>query len=96
MNHIRRPSPMKRHVERVKNEFGAQLIGHRPTDDAPTKPVQHDSDEKKTSQRRHVRDIRDPQLVWTCGGKVPVDQIRSWPCVSISNRRRKAVSLVAP
>lgn len=83
---------MKRHVERIKDQFGAQMIGHRPTDDAPTKRVENDGKKEKTRPCRHVGDIRYPQLVGAGGAKVPVDQIGSWSRISISNRGRESFS----
>ncbi len=78
---------MKRHVERIKDQFGAQMIGHRPTDNAPATCIENDGKEKKPRPRRHVGDVRYPQLIGSHRGKVPVDQIGSRPRASISNRR---------
>jgi hypothetical protein len=79
-------------LSRIKDKFGSQMIGHRPTHNTSAKRIEHNSDEQKSSPRRHVRDIRNPELVRPSGGKVPVDKVRSWSRVSISNRRGKAFS----
>lgn len=60
-----RPPPEDRHVERFENEFGAQMVGHRPTDDATAVNIEHDSQVKKRAPRRNVGDVSHPELVGT-------------------------------
>lgn len=86
MNHVCGVSPVQRHVESIKDQFGSQMILHSPTDNTPAKCVKNDRNEKKARQRRHVRDIRYPELVGASSGKFPVNQIRSRSSASISNR----------
>ena len=87
MNHVCRPATIERHVERVKHEFGAQMIGHRPTDDAATVDVKYDREKEKTAPGWHVRNIRNPELIGRACGKVAVDEVRSWTRVAIADRR---------
>src|SRR5512146_2164049 len=92
MNDVFRFAPLNGHVERIQNKLGTQMIGHCPTDDAPAKRIEHYGKEKKPRPRRHIGDIRDPQLIRPGRRKVPVDEIGSRSRISISNRGREAFS----
>src|SRR5271165_2121944 len=78
-----------RHVERFQNEFGAQMIGHRPADDAPAVSVKHDREIQEACPGRDVGDVGNPELVGPLGGELPIDEIGRWPCIAIANRCRR-------
>ena len=54
MDHVLRPAPEDRHIERFEDEFGAQVVGHSPTDDATTEHVEYDSQVEKAGPRWDV------------------------------------------
>jgi len=41
MDHILGTTSIDRHVERFEDQLGSQVIGHRPTDNAPTVGIDH-------------------------------------------------------
>jgi hypothetical protein len=45
MNDVGRLPLVQSHVQRIEHEFGAQMIDHRPTDDAPRAGVEDDRQE---------------------------------------------------
>jgi len=63
MNDILRPPFPESHFERVEDELGFQIVGHRPSDDLTVEDIENDSQIKKAGPGRHVRDVRDPQFV---------------------------------
>ena len=85
MNYVFRTAAVERHVERVKHELCAQMIGHRPTDDTAAVHIQHDSEKQKAAPRRDVGDIRNPELVRSAGCEVAINQVRRWPRITISD-----------
>ena len=86
MDHVLWFSAEDRHVEGFENEFGAQMVGHRPADDAATVHVEYDREIQKASPCRHVGDVSDPDLVWTVGFELAIDEIWRRSGVAIANR----------
>ena len=80
------------HVERIEHQFGTQVRGHRPADDAPTPGVEDDGQIQKPCPRRNVGDVGHPELVRTGSGKVAVDQIGSRAGVTIADRCGRALA----
>ncbi|MBK6657512.1 MAG: hypothetical protein IPG43_04845 [Proteobacteria bacterium] len=50
MDDVLRPSLLERHLERVEHEFGTQVVGHGPTDDAPAADVSTTARYRKPAQ----------------------------------------------
>jgi hypothetical protein len=77
-----------RHIQRVEGQVGAQALGDAPAQDAPAEHVGDERRVREPRPRRHIRDVRDPQLVRCRRLEVPVDQIpraeqrcqRGWWC----------------
>ena len=65
------------HRERIKDEFGAHVRGHRPSNDAAAEHVEHDGEKEKPRPCWDVRYVRDPQFVGCRCGELALDQIRS-------------------
>jgi len=57
------PPLAQRHVERVEHEVGLEVRRHRPAHDAAAEHVEHDREEQEAGPRRHVGDVRDPELI---------------------------------
>ena len=59
--------------------LGARCESHRaadaPADDAPGKDVDNEGDVDKTLPSGDVREIADPQLVWSLGLELAVDAV---------------------
>src|SRR5215469_3876408 len=92
MDHVLRSAAEDRHLERVEHEFGSQMISRCPTDDAPTVHVEDDRKVQKTSPGWNVGNIGDPNLIWSIGFELPIDQVRRWPSVAIADRCDNALS----
>jgi len=54
MDDVRRPALCDGHVEGVQHQAGAQVVRHRPADDAPTEGVHHYGQVDEAVQGRHV------------------------------------------
>jgi len=79
------PAAQDCHIERIQYQFRSQVRGHRPADDAPAENVEHDSEEKKSGQRRDIRDVCDPKLVGPLRFEVAIDEIRRGTCAAVLN-----------
>ena len=63
------------HLERVGNELGAHVIGHRPADDAAAVQVLHGDEIEPALPGTKVGDVRDPDLVGRRGAELALDEI---------------------
>jgi hypothetical protein len=63
VDHVRRAALGERHVERVKDEVGAQVRRHRPADDATAPRVEDNGEVQEAGPGRDVRDVGDPELI---------------------------------
>ncbi len=79
------------HVERVYDQFGAQMICHRPADDPTTEDIEHDRQIEKAHPRRNIGDVRDPEPVRCSGGEVALHAIRSGKGFCAPTRRGRAL-----
>ena len=75
-----------------RNEFGAQMTRHRPTNDLPAPGVQHDREIQEPGRRRHEGDVGDPEFIPTHGGEITIHQIRRRSRVLVTARRRHTFS----
>jgi hypothetical protein len=92
MDDIARAALPDRHLQRVQNEFGAQMTRHRPTNDLPAPGVQHDREIQEPGRRRHEGDVGDPEFIPTHGGEITIHQIRRRSRVLVTARRRHTFS----
>jgi hypothetical protein len=67
-----------RHVERVQDELGAQVVGHRPAHDPPRERVEDHCEVQPSFAGALLGDVSDPEPVGPGRGEVPLDQVRSW------------------
>ncbi|MCS3616486.1 hypothetical protein GGQ10_003066 [Salinibacter ruber] len=80
------------HVQCFEHQLGPQMACHRPADDSPTERVEYDRQVQIASVGRHVGDVRHPEFVGPGGREVTIDEVRSRPSPSSSNRRRRPLS----
>lgn len=90
VNHVLGFAAEDCHVEGFENEFGAQMIGHRPTDNAAAVDVEIDRKVQKAGPRRNVGDVSDPDLIGTVGFELAIDEIGCRPGIAIADRRNDA------
>ena len=91
------------HLERVEDQLGAQVVGHRPADDAAREGVEHDREMHEAHGHRPRRacpregggDVGDPELVRRHGGEVALHQVGRRPHLAIPSRRRGPAAAVA-
>ena len=63
----------ERHLERVDDQLGAEMVGHRPADDQPGEQVLDVREVQEPLPRRDVGDVRRPGLVRARRAKVALD-----------------------
>ena len=76
-------SLQQRHVQCPQHQFGVQMAGHRPANDAATKYVENHGQIQKPLAGRDVRGVRHPQHVHRLGTEVPAHQIGRTPGSSV-------------
>jgi hypothetical protein len=96
MDNAARLATIDRHIEGVDHDLFAHMIGHRPTDHAPTEYVQHDGEKEEARPRRDVGDVGDPELIRGTGGKVAVHQIRCRFRVAVADGRHDPLAPRSP
>ena len=65
-----------RHVQGVKDQLGAQVLGHRPADDPAGEAVEHDRQVQPALASALLGDVGHPEPVRSWWGEVPLDQVR--------------------
>src|SRR5580658_2489560 len=76
-----------RHLQRLQNQFGAQVRFHRPAHDPARIHIQHDRQIQKSGPARNVGDISHPQTIWTLTVEAPLHQIHRGLITHIGLRR---------
>ena len=76
MNHGGGPALAKRHVERLKNQFGTQMGGHGPADNTPAEGVEHHRQVEKARPGRDVSNVGHPYGVGRRANEMAMEQIR--------------------
>ena len=79
MDHLGRAALTDGHVQRVQDQFRAEMRRHGPSDDSTTPGVQHDGEEEEPGPRGDVGDVRDPQAIGFVRGEEALDEIRRRP-----------------
>jgi hypothetical protein len=74
------PTSPDRHLERVQDQLGAEMAGHRPADHGPAEGVHHDRQVEEAGPGRDVADVGHPESVRALGLEVALDEIRSGGC----------------
>jgi hypothetical protein len=69
------PAAVQRHLERVDDELGAHMLGHRPADDPARKGVLNGGEVDPAFPAAQVGDVGDPQHVGRGATKAPFDQV---------------------
>lgn len=72
----RRSTVLDVHADRVEDQLGAQVIGHRPPDDSAGVSIDYDREVEEPFPGAQVGDVRDPQPVRCGGGELPPHQVR--------------------
>ncbi len=85
MDDVAWPALTEGHVERVQDEAGAQVAGHRPIDNGPAEGVEHDGVIEEPRPGRDVGDIGNPQPVGCIRGELPLDQVRRRPGAAVAS-----------
>ena len=70
------PRELIDHPQCVEDEFGLQVVAHRPADDPPAEDVLDGGEEEEPLPGLHVLEVADPEPVRLLAGKAPVDKIR--------------------
>ena len=86
MDHLLGPALADGHVQRFEDQFGAKVVVHRPTHDAPAVHVEHHGQEHEPRPGRHVGDVGDPEPVRRLGVEVSFDQVRRRPLARLRAR----------
>ena len=63
------------HLEGVDDEFGPDVIGDGPPDDAPAEHIEDGTAVDLAVPRRMLRDVDDPELVGSLGYELPLHEI---------------------
>ena len=82
----------KGHLERVDDQLGAQMVGHRPADDQPGEQILDVRQVEESFPGRDVGDVRRPRLVRPGRAKVTLDQIGSDPHAGQPHGRAPALA----
>lgn len=77
-----------RHVHRLHDECGAQMVRHRPANHTATENVDNDSKIHETRPCGHVGDVGHSEFVRMLRLAILIDQIRSRTGIAIPNRRQ--------
>ena len=64
-----------RHVQRVEDQFGAQMVGHRPPHHPAAEHIEYNGQIQESRRSRDVGDISDPQPVRGLGLEATLDQV---------------------
>jgi len=83
------------HVERIHDEFSAEMIRHRPTDDPPTEDIEDDGQIEEAHPGRNVRDVCDPDPIRRDGGEVPLHPILCGAVLRAPARRGRPLAAMA-
>ena len=75
------------HVQRSQHQLGAQVIGHRPADDAPCAGIEDHGQKQKPRPGRDIGDIGHVELIGLSGHEVALNQIRRRPRIGSSSGR---------
>ena len=73
---VRHPARVQRLLQRIKHQRCIHAAHHPPADDITAVHVNDEGGVNVAAVRRHVGEVRHPQLVWPARAEVAFDQIR--------------------
>jgi hypothetical protein len=74
------------HVECIKDQLGAQMVGHRPADDPTRERAQDHRQVQPALACSLLGDVSHPQPVRPGRHEVPFDQVRRWSGSRVATR----------
>ena len=89
------PASPERHFDRFDDQLGAEMLGHRPADDAPTVGIEHHREIEEARPRRDIGDVRDPEPIGSGGGELALDEVRRRRHLGAAPRRARPLAAVA-
>ena len=90
------PATLHGHLQRVGDELGAHVLGHRPADDPSAVGVLHGCEVEPPLPGPQVGDVRDPQHVRSVRPELPFDEVISDTDTGHPDRRAAALDLHEP
>ena len=78
---------VQRLLERIEHEVRSHRTAHLPAHDAPRKHVDHEGYIQPALPRRDIREVRDPELVWSLGSELPIDLVQRARRLAVADRR---------
>jgi hypothetical protein len=75
------------HLERVDDELGAEVVAHRPADNAAREAVNDGGKVEPAGGGRDVLDVSDPELIGRRRCEIAADQIAGRPHARHADRR---------
>src|SRR5215470_18228054 len=78
--------------QRIEGEIAPQRARHAPAHDPPGEDVDHEGDVREAPPRRHVGQIRDPQLIRARRHEAPGDEIGRTHGAGVRARRALELS----
>ena len=85
-----------RHVQRLKHQLGAKMVGHGPPHHLAAEHVEHDGQVQKPRRGRHVGDIGHPDAVWRIGPEHPFHPVRGRATARLRARGARAPAPAHP
>ena len=86
----------KRHVQRPEHQFGAKMVGHRPSHHPAAEHIEHDRQIHEPRQGRHVGDVSHPDAVRRLGLELAFDPVRRRTITRLHTRGARAPTPAHP
>jgi len=86
----------ERHCQRVGDQLGAHVIGHRPANDPPRVKILDGDEVEPAFPGSEVGDVGDPAAVRGAGGEIAIEQILSDADAGHTDRRRPVLLGLQP
>ena len=84
------PALSQRHVQRPEHQFGAKMMGHRPSHHPAAEHVEHDRQIHEPRPGRHVGDVGHPDSVRPIGLELAFDPVRDRTMARVHARSARA------
>ena len=85
-----------RHVQRVEDQFGAQMVGHRPPHHPAAEHIEYDGQVQESRRGRDVGDVGHPQSVRGLGHEATLDQVRRGAGLGVTTRGARPLATAHP
>src|SRR5215469_7322317 len=96
MNHSISAPLLKRQVQRLEHQLGAQMGLHRPAHDPAAENVEHHRQIEEAGPGGDIGYIRYPQTIGRGGAEVALDQIRRRPRLVIAHSGDHPLARLTP